>query len=448
MFLRNTTTDENGGSGEASRTRHPNFRESLAHRSFVTGCGSIGGNAHGPKDRKEVTDGCVSRARCRCRAAAVPLPCRCRAAAAAVPLPLEQYAHGFDDVFHTHIQHRRFREYLAGLLLPRDRNTTLTALVVGAEPITQAQTAPVQHLQCFLWDADWDAEAVTARRLAGLRADPLTTPHADGALVLDETGDRTDGTPTAHVGSQYVGSIGTLGTGIVAVTSLWADAQVDDPLHVRPYTPAARLAGGTQHPACRTKPQLALELVAAARAAGIPFRAVVADRLYGAHPECTRRLWQVDIPFVLAVGALTPSEVVWTPPPEPEAPWEAADRLRWGPRHDARHPGAWTAVVRRFHAGHEQTWWAVDLRLGGTSGPDRSHRLVVATRDPRTLPQASTWYLVTTLPVPGTSRAAEHPAVPAADRAEVVRLSGLRQWVENRQPHYLDRTHATSSWEA
>jgi len=343
-----------------------------------------------------------------------------------VPVPLEQYAHGFDDLFHTHIQRRRLREYLAGLLLPRDRNKTLTALV-GAEPITQAQTAPVQQLQFFLTEADWDAEAVTSRRIDRLRNDPLTMPHADGALVIDETGDRKDGTHTAHVGYPYLGSIGKLGNGIVAVTSLWADEQVYSPLHVRPSTPAARLMGGKQHAAFRTKPHLALELVHAARAAGIPFRAVVADSLYGEHPEFTRTLWQADIPFVLAVK---PSEIVWTPPPAPESPWEAADRLRWALRNDARHPGVWTAVLRRFHDGHEETWWAVELRLGGTYGPDRSHRLVVATSDPRTLPKASTWYLVTNLPMPGTTRAREHPTLPAADLAEVVRLYGLRQWVE------------------
>src|SRR5258707_13572965 len=106
-----------------------------------------------------------------------------------VPAPLEQYARAFDYLFHTHIQRRRFREYLAGLLLPRDRNKTLTALV-GAEPITQAQTAPVQQLQFFLSEADWDAEAVTARRIEELHAAPLTEPHAAGALVIDETGDR------------------------------------------------------------------------------------------------------------------------------------------------------------------------------------------------------------------------------------------------------------------
>jgi DDE superfamily endonuclease len=342
-----------------------------------------------------------------------------------VPLPLEQYAHAFDDRFHTHIQRRRFREYLAGLLLPRERNKTLTALV-GAEPITQAQTAPVQQLQFFLSESEWEAEAVMTRQIELLRATPLTAPHAQGALVIDETGDRKDGTKTAHVGYQYLGSIGKTANGIVAVSSLWADERVYYPLHVRPYTPAARLAGGKQHPAFRTKPQLALELVLAARAAGIPFRAVVADSLYGEHPEFKRVMWRADLPYVLAVK---PSQIVWTPPPEPESPWEAADRLRWEESNDADHPGAWTAVVRRFHDGHEETWWAVDLRLGSYA-PEYPTRLVVATADPRTLPTASTWYLVTNLPLPGTTRAAEHPGLPAADLEEVVRLYGLRQWVE------------------
>jgi hypothetical protein len=260
-----------------------------------------------------------------------------------------------------------------------------------------------------------------------LRADAYTTPHAQGVLVIDETGDRKDGTHTAHVGDQYLGSIGKLGHGIVAVTSLWADARIYSPLYVRPSTPAARLAGGKQHPAFRTKPQLALELVQAARAAGIPFRAVVADSLYGEHPAFTRTLSQAEIPLVLAIK---PSQMVWTPAPEPHAPFEAAHRLRWRARQDARHPGAWTAVTRRFHDGHEETWWAVDLQLGGSYGPERSSRLVVATSDPRTLPQASTWYLITTLPLPGTTRAAEHPRLPVADLTEVVRLYGLRQWIE------------------
>jgi hypothetical protein len=65
----------------------------------------------------------------------------------------------------------------------------------------------------------------------------------------------------------------------------------------------------------------------------------------------------------------------------------------------------------------------------GRLGPDRSTRLVVATSDPTTLPEETTWYLATNLPRPGSPRAAEWPA-PPADLEEIVRLYGLRNWVE------------------
>ena len=65
------------------------------------------------------------------------------------PGPLEGYAARFDDLFGSLAQRRGFREYLAGLLAPRDRNKTLTALA-GAEPVTGAQHPAVQRLQFFL----------------------------------------------------------------------------------------------------------------------------------------------------------------------------------------------------------------------------------------------------------------------------------------------------------
>ncbi len=54
-----------------------------------------------------------------------------------VPVPLEDYAVQFDPLLHSPAQRRGLRAYLAGLLLPRDRNKTLTALA-GAEPFVQA----------------------------------------------------------------------------------------------------------------------------------------------------------------------------------------------------------------------------------------------------------------------------------------------------------------------
>ena len=305
--------------------------------------------------------------------------------------------------------------------MPRERNKTLTALV-GTEPVVGAQAAPVQRLQWFLSESAWDVAAVNAQRLALLFGTSATRPHAQGVLVLDDTGDRKAGTKTAHVARQYLGSVGKIDTGIVAVTTVWADEHVYYPLHLQPYTPASRLPRGKADPAFRTKPQLAEGLVAAAVAAGVPFRAIVADCFYGDHEGFVEALDRADRPYVLA---LKPQKGIWAPAEAAHTPVEAAQALRWG-GPDA--PGDWTRVVRRLRDGHEEVWWAAEASLGPW-GPDGRHRLVVATTDPTTLPALSTWYLLTNLPRPGSPRTAAS-ALPPADLVECVRLYGLRLWVE------------------
>jgi hypothetical protein len=337
------------------------------------------------------------------------------------PGPLEDYTAQFDPLFASLAQRCCFREYLQGLLLPRERNKTLTALA-GAEPIAEAQAAPVQRLQFFLSEAPWDVACVTVLRLALLLSDPATRPHEDGVLIIDETGDRKDGTKTAHVARQYLGSLGKIANGIVAVTSLWADERVYYPLHVEPYEPAERLPKGKQDPAFRTKPQLGMELVDAALAMGLPFRAVVADCVYGESQAFEGALWAAGLPYVVG---LRPSKGSWAPIEDAHTPQEAAQRLHWNGKDD---PQDWTPVVRRFRDGHTQTWWAAELTLVGY-GPDQPTRLVVATTDPATLPATSSWYLATNLPRPGAAATAEWPVEPA-DLAEIVRLYGLRNWVE------------------
>jgi hypothetical protein len=339
----------------------------------------------------------------------------------AAPGPLETYAGQFDPLFGTLAQRRGFREYLQGLLLPRDRNKTLTALV-GAEPVVAAQASAVQRLQFFLSESPWDAEAINTRRLAVLFSDPATAPHGEGVLVIDDTGDRKAGSHTEHVARQWLGSIGKVDNGIVAVSSLWADERVYYPLHVRPYTPGSRLPHGKKDPAFRTKPQLALELIEAALATDVPFRAVVADCGYGDNVNFEAGLWQAGLPYVVSVK---PTQGTWAPAAAAHTPEEAARRLRW---RDPRHPGDWTAVQRRFRDGHTETWYAADLTFSGY-GPEHLVRLVVATTDPATLPAISTWYLSTNLPAPGSQRVADSPHA-SADLAEVVRLYGLRNWVE------------------
>jgi hypothetical protein len=344
-----------------------------------------------------------------------------RALCPPAPGPLEAFAAEFDPLFGALAQRRGFREYLQGLLLPRDRNKTLTALA-GAEPVVGAQAAPVQRLQFFLSESTWDAEAVNARRLELLFADPVTRPHGRGVLILDDSGDRKDGSKTDHVARQYLGSVGKVDNGIVAVTSVWADERVYYPLHLAPYTPAGRLPKGKKDPGFRTKPRIALALVDAALEMGADFRAVVADCAYGESEDFEGALWEADLPFVVA---LKPSKGSWAPAEAAHTPKEAAAELGWeGPEE----PGDWTRVEREFRDGHRETWWAAGLTLAGY-GPDKSTRLVAATTDPATLPDASSWYLATNLPRPGSPRADGWPVSPA-DLAEVVRLYGLRNWVE------------------
>src|SRR5437867_13123909 len=89
------------------------------------------------------------------------------------PGPLEDYAAGFDSLLSSLAQRRGFRDYLQGLLLPRDRNKTLTGLA-GAEPITGAQHREVQRLQFFLSESTWDYQQVNDRRVRLLCQDPAT----------------------------------------------------------------------------------------------------------------------------------------------------------------------------------------------------------------------------------------------------------------------------------
>jgi hypothetical protein len=91
-------------------------------------------------------------------------------------------------------------------------------------------------------------------------------------------------------------------------------------------------------------------------------------------------------------------------------------------------PGQWRRITRTWRSGSTQDWWAVEI-MAGPYGPAKTERAIVASTDPESLPDLSTWYLVTNLPAPAERVGAE-PPWPAASLEEVIRLYGLRMWVE------------------
>jgi hypothetical protein len=224
------------------------------------------------------------------------------------------------------------------------------------------------------------------------------------------------------VGRQYLGNIGKVDSGVVTVGSLWADAHVHYPLAVEPFTPKQHFALGERDPAYRTKPLIAADLVRQAVAAGIPFRAVVADSFYGENETFRTGLAGLGVGYVLA---LRPSHAWWALVGTINSLMDAARAAAWDGPEAA---GDWQPVVRAFRDGHTETWWALEV-TSGPYGPDRRHRAVIATTDPATLPEHTTWYLLTNLPTPGAQRAAD-ATLPMADTAEVARLYGLRTWIE------------------
>jgi SRSO17 transposase len=343
-----------------------------------------------------------------------------RLPAAPAPGPLEAFAQTFDDLFAKRSQREGFRRYLEGLLLPMERNKTLTGLA-NTEPVNGAQHPQAQQLQWFLSESNWSSVAVNQRRLELLLGASQTVPHGQGALLIDETGDRKWGRKTAHVGRQYLSNVGKVDNGVVSVQTVWADERRYYPLTVEPYTPASWFEGGKHHANFRTKPQIALELVEAAVAAGVAFRAVVADSFYGENDNLRQELMEREVGYVLA---LRPSHSWWHAADQPGALWELAQATPW----TAQAPGDWQTVQRGFRDGHEETWWALEA-VGAPYGPDKAERAVVVTTNPATLPDETTWYLVTNLPAPGRPRA-RRIRLPPADLAEIVRLYGLRVWVE------------------
>jgi SRSO17 transposase len=95
------------------------------------------------------------------------------------PLPLEGFAARFDDLFGARAQREGFRRYLEGLLLPAERNKTLTALA-NTEPVAGAQRREAQSLQWFLCESGWGLQQINERRLQLLFADAPTAHRRTG----------------------------------------------------------------------------------------------------------------------------------------------------------------------------------------------------------------------------------------------------------------------------
>lgn len=176
----------------------------------------------------------------------------------------------------------RVRDYVAGLVSGLQRkNSWWLAEHAGA-------TGP-DGMQRLLRKARFDVDAIRDD-LAGFMAERLG--EDDGVLILDETGFVKKGRASVGVARQYSGTAGRIENSQIAVFAAYASAKghalVDRELYLPKEwieapdrceaagVPAERVSAGTV-----TKPRLAQAVVERAEAAGLPFRWVTDDAVYG-----------------------------------------------------------------------------------------------------------------------------------------------------------------------
>ena len=192
-------------------------------------------------------------------------------------------------------------QYVRGLLSPLERKNGWTI----AEHVGELEPAALQRfLNLSPWDADALLECNREYAMEHL-ADPA------GILVADPRGFAKKGTKSVGVQRQYSGTLGRIDNCQIATFLCYVTPHRDRVLvDRRLYMPEkswmadpARCAGAgvPADLAFATRPQQVIEMIRAARAAGMPFVWFTADEEFGQNPGLRDYLEGNRIPYVMAV---------------------------------------------------------------------------------------------------------------------------------------------------
>jgi SRSO17 transposase len=292
---------------------------------------------------------------------------------------IDRYCEGYQDLFPEVRSFESFKNLHLGIISDIKRKTLPEiAKVAGLEN--------PQSLDHFLVHSPWDIEAFKQRRLSQILE---VLAGRSIILIIDETGDPKAGTSTDYVKRQYLGNLGKVDNGIVAVTAYGVIEGMTFPLIFEVYKPHERLKPGDQY---RSKPQIAAMMIRELKALGFKFELVLADSLYG-ESECNfiNILNEFELQFLVAIRS---NHGVWMPSNEQVRynRWRKFDRLFSNGKTEIRY-------IREIVFGHrrEIRYWQI-------------------TTDYNQLPKGSTWWVMT--------------KIPDVKYQNVGNLFGIRTWVE------------------
>lgn len=217
------------------------------------------------------------------------------------------------------------RHYLSGLLGTQRRKNIERI----ESDVAESDYEGMQH---FLSDSPWDHEAVM-RQVAD-EAEAVLGRRADTALYVDETSFLKKGDKSVGVKRQYCGRVGKLENCQVAVFLSLGCATRVAPVDFRLFLPedwsedparCTRAKIPAEKQVHRTKPQLALEMIRAARARGSTHGWIGGDEVYGNNTAFTNALDDDGEVFLMDVAR---NHQVWTRDPTPQPPGATRRRVR------------------------------------------------------------------------------------------------------------------------
>jgi SRSO17 transposase len=206
------------------------------------------------------------------------------------------------------------RDYCTGLLLPCERKSVEPMAAKTAPSRTAAQHQSLLH---FIGNAPWSDEKV----LAKVRELVLPEIEKHGpitAWIIDDTSFPKQGQHSVGVQHQYCGQLGKQANCQVAVSLSIANHFASLPVAYRLYLPQDWAKDGTRRDkagvpaeiAFQTKPEIALEQVRWACAAGLPRGVGLMDGAYGNDSRLRTGLTELGVSYVAGIQS---NLLLWPP---------------------------------------------------------------------------------------------------------------------------------------
>jgi SRSO17 transposase len=291
------------------------------------------------------------------------------------------------------------RNYCTGLLMPGERKSVEPMAAIVAPSRVSAQHQSLLHL---VGQAPWSDETVL-RKVRELVVPAMERSGPIEALIVDDTGFTKKGVHSVGVARQYCGRLGKTDNCQVAVTLSITNHAASLPIAYRLYLSedwamdAARRAKAhvPSDVTFKTKPQIALDQIAAALADGVGPAVVLADAGYGVDGAFRAGVTALGLPYAVGVQSTLN---VWPPGKGPLPPkrWSGHGRRPSRLRRDARH--APISAKKLAVALPKRAWRQVQWREGSNdplSSRFAAVRVRPASRDwKRSLPHPCEWLVI------------------------------------------------------